>query len=390
MWSYIKKRLTINREMLNCKLLYLCFGGIVGAYAPYLHVFLCSIGCTTKQSGFLAGFRFLVSSCANPLWGYFADRTGHRKLVLFAMLLGAVVFVVPMPWVAYSLRNTSGNTTVWTNGTSTTTSPTFLSTTPAFTTTKMTGKKTKTTTATATAYTTAATTTTTTTSKPKPAQEPISSTLYSILFTMAIASALFIVPLPGYLDTIGANAARNSVSKASYGGQRIWGSVGSALSNYITGLASDHYHYAGMSPYTPSFFFLLTFLVVTLPVGLRLIDQGSPDTKKQNDTAKEKEEIPPPPPVAPGKLIWKMLKNYEVVFFYATLIVSGLSFNVGIYFSLLLIEKETPSTRANNSFGLVLGSLSNIVFFPLTGKIIKLMRGPTQAMMLSFAVYVVR
>ena len=221
---------------------------------------------------------------------------------------------------------------------------------------------------------------------------------------MALISAAFVIPLDGYLDTIGANAARNSLSKASYGGQRIFGSVGSSISYYATGLASDHYQYTGMSPYTPCFYFLLAYLVITL------IDQTNSNIKRALEAANDKEQPPNPPTTASleagkdkeqppnppttaaptGKLLWNMLTNCEVLFFYATIIVSGLSDNVSVYFTLLLVETEVPSTKAMNSFALVLCSISNMICFPLSGIMIRLLGAPTQAIMLSFLAYVIR
>ena len=99
----------VNREMISCKIMYILFGGITGTFSPYLHVFLESLGFRSDHAGFLTGIRFVLSSLANPVWGYFADRTGHRKLVLLLLCVGSALLVAPQPWIARSLRQTSSN-----------------------------------------------------------------------------------------------------------------------------------------------------------------------------------------------------------------------------------------------------------------------------------------
>ena len=155
-----------------------------------------------------------------------------------------------------------------------------------------------------------------------------------------------------------------------------------------------------MSPYTPGFYLLLAYLSLVFPFGLRVIDETNHNIKcaAEADNNVEKptkpiEEISPTPPKEArptGKLLCNMLKNYEVLFFYASLIVSGLSDQLNVYFTLLLIEKEVPNTKAMNSFSLILSSISNIIIFPVSRKIIRLLGGPMQGIMMSFPAYLIR
>ena len=67
---------------------------------------------------------------------------------------------------------------------------------------------------------------------------------------------------------------------ATYGGQRIFGDVGFSIANYAAGVACDHYEFEGMSQYTPVFYMVLVYILLTVPVGFYLIErsQGGKET----------------------------------------------------------------------------------------------------------------
>ena len=353
-WSW----LYINKEMVPCKLTYLLFGGVVGSYAPYLPMFLNSLGLTPAQAGFTIGLEFVVSSLANPLWGYFADRTGKRKLILLLLCLGSALLLTPIPWVALFIHQHYQN-----NNTTTTT------------------------------------TTTTEICNDVTDPEACTSTLRLVLTTLILLGALFYCPLSGYLDTIAANVIKHSRSKANYGSQRICGSIGSAMTCYVVGLAADHFNVGNLSPYTPAFLYYFCVALLIMPIAGRSIDKTNFSESSQVEDQENRENQEPADTDEGQKekegegvftLLVGMLRIPDNVIFLCTVLVSGTAFIIYVYFTLLLMKDEFQNTRAMMSLALVVECASNLIVFPLSATIIRLLRGPMQAVIFALATYSLR
>lgn len=304
----------------------------------------------------------MLSSLANPVWGYFADRTGKRKLVLFILCLGSVAWVVPQPWIAKCLQNHHNTHVNVTDDASDDVAARgyYLS------------------------------------------KEVTNNRLYYSLLTISSVSAIFIIPLPGYLDTIGVNVIKNCQTPATYGAQRIFGDVGFSIANYVAGMASDHYQESGMSQYTPVFYMLLLHLLLTIPIGYHLINQGTceqPTPAPQpheateattTDKEAEAEASNASPTLSVRMMLWKMMKNPDIVFFLCTVIISGVAWNTYNFFTLLLVNHVVPNTKAKMSLALVLGSVSNVVMFPASSTLIRFLGGPSQGIILALVAYFIR
>ena len=188
--------------------MYLLFGGITGTFSPYLHVFLESLGFRSDHAGFLTGIRFILSSLANPVWGYFADRTGNRKLVLFLLCAGSAVLVFPQPWIARSLRHSD----VPTNQTHTANATTVHIKEFYGSTNEMTGFN----------------------MVSSHGNKGYNDVLYYVMLGVSSLSAIFVIPLPGYLDTVAVNVINGPHGRgATYGGQRIFGDVGFRYLSFV-------------------------------------------------------------------------------------------------------------------------------------------------------------
>ena len=51
----------------------------------------------------------------------------------------------------------------------------------------------------------------------------------------------------GYMEAIALNAVKVSRKGASYGGQRLFGSLGIVAANFMTGALVDNYYFQGLS-----------------------------------------------------------------------------------------------------------------------------------------------
>jgi len=342
-----EKQRWCNVAMLPCKLTYMIWGGMVGTNSPYLNVFFVSIGLTPSQAGVMTGVRLISSSIANPLWGFVADYTGRRRLVMLIMCVGAASLVTPMPWIARALHQALPEST---NGT------------------------------------------TSSYGELPPGHQTDNSKLFYSLLSILVVGNVFAGPLFGYIDTIAMNVVKSSPTKATYGGQRIFGSIGFCMANFMAGLAADYYRVPGMSHYTPIFIIFFIYTTSIIPFGAYLIGQGNFEKIAQSSTTTAQQATGEN--VTQGgslrKHLWSMVRQVEFAFFMGTVLISGFAMSLSIYFSLLLVKDEMPRSKAQMSLVQVVASFSNLVLFPFTSKIIKLIGGPCHGLILSQCAYFVR
>ena len=70
----------INMIMLPCKIAYFSLFFAIGAFIPFLNVFLRSVGFRPTQIGLISGIRTGAQIMASPLWCAVADKTGRPKV----------------------------------------------------------------------------------------------------------------------------------------------------------------------------------------------------------------------------------------------------------------------------------------------------------------------
>ena len=65
--------------------------GSLGIFFPYYSLYLKQeLNLTGQQVGIAMGIFYLVGLISQPAWGYLADRTGARKIILIILSLGMV------------------------------------------------------------------------------------------------------------------------------------------------------------------------------------------------------------------------------------------------------------------------------------------------------------
>lgn len=331
----------IDLHMIPCKVMYIFWGGVNATIAPFLNPFFVNIGLTTSQAGFITGFRTIAALLANPLWGFLADYSGRRRLVAFVLCFGSLISLFPIPWLVHVIKGHSIVNTTCVNETLLTENITC--------------------------------------------QSHDNTLLFYVLVTILATGAIFVVPLPGFMDTIAMAVVKTRNSSATYGEQRIFGSIGFCLFHYLAALAADHYNVAGMSQYTAVYFFFAANVILVFPAAFFLIGQAKFNSAISNDTSKSDHRA------TMKKQAIRMITNPDNIIFFMTVFVSGLAMSIYIYFTLLLVKDIIPEApKSKRSLILVVGSSSSMIMYPFSSKVIKLLRGPTQGIIVALSTYFVR
>lgn len=82
----------IDKSLFSFKLFYLFYFGAIGAFIPYINVYLeSSRGLTGTQIGLITSTSLLVSVCLMPIWGIIGDKTQKYVLLVRVAVLGSLV-----------------------------------------------------------------------------------------------------------------------------------------------------------------------------------------------------------------------------------------------------------------------------------------------------------
>lgn len=82
----------LNRFSLSFKLFYLIYLGAVGAFVPYINVYLeKSMGLTGSQIGLITAISLVLGVCVIPIWGIVGDKTKKYNALLKLSLAASLV-----------------------------------------------------------------------------------------------------------------------------------------------------------------------------------------------------------------------------------------------------------------------------------------------------------
>lgn len=350
----------IDTRMLPAKFAYILYGGNVGSHVAFLNLFFTSVGLSAGQAGFITGIRFTSAALATPLWGYITDYTGRRKLILTILCIGAALPMFSMPWVSkWIYRQSDYAACSGANSTHANSSILF----PYHSVDEI--------------------------KQCELNKERAADTLFYVLMGIVTFASTFLVPLPGYIDTIVMNVVKTGDRKASYGGQRIFGSLGFSVANLLAGIAAEGYSFKDMSQYTAVFYLFLPYTLLMIPVGFHLIGQTSypPPTRKKMNTV-DQEAVPSGANIS--RLVWEQMKKFDVIFFMITVLLNGLSNNLFMNFAYMFVQDELMKTNTEMTFVVVTASMSEMLVFPLTSKIIRFVGGNPPAIAIGMFSYFIR
>ncbi len=80
-------------------LTYFALSGAFGVYTPYFQKLLSLQGFDEQKIGFICGAFDTFGIVAPPLWGWFSDRSRHRRRIIGAVALGAMVCFTSFGWI---------------------------------------------------------------------------------------------------------------------------------------------------------------------------------------------------------------------------------------------------------------------------------------------------
>lgn len=347
---FLRHVFSVDVNMIPAKIAYVLYGAILGLHLPYVVEFFKVVGLTTSQAGFISGIRYASSALAGPVWGIIVDYTGRRKLIMTIIAFGSAFPLFFMPWIARAIHpkvtHVCTNVTSAGNGT-------LLS-------------------ATLDACTDAA------------ARHKEVETMFFVFLVITVIGSMFVMCMPGYVDSVVINVVKSTPKETSYGAQRIFGSIGFTVANILGGVATDSYSSPTLTNYTAVFWMYLPCCLLLIPAGCYLVTQANFDAESAaaGKPAAEVEQAKPPVShdIESGGGTWKnslvmkvlrLMVKCDVIIFFLTVFMSGLGNSVYMGLSYTLVREEMHVTNTQKTFVVSTGSFSELAIFPFALRIIK-------------------
>lgn len=332
--SQQQRRQLINYEMIPAKFTYFLTDGFYGSINPFMNIFYLSLGLTASQAGAITGISFVVAFIAVPLWGMLADATGYRKLIYLILCIGTGSTVFSMPFIARAFT-TSNETCI----------PIYLNIT-SNTTVNMTSQI-----------------------ECFPRIQMSPNAIY-VLAMMNIVGYTFFPSLACYIHGLVMNVVNTRERKTNYGPQKVFSSIGYAFFNLCSGLLVDHYSPEGMSKYTAAFFVFLGCILFITPSGYYLVGQGK--WTKKEPQREDKTPI--------TYLLISVFKKLDSCLFLVTVAITGIANNIFQCFVFMLMEDTMHPSETLKTLTITTCVVAELIVFPLSSRIIKLVGGPIPAM----------
>ena len=320
----------VNRVMLPCKIAYLSLFTSLGAFEPFINVFLRSVGFSPAKVGLITGIRQLAQILGNPLWGILGDKTRKHKVLIVFLASAAVCFNFPLPWIAKKGKIIKEDQTLW-NGT-------------------MSDEKNST--------------------KNSLKSHSQFLCIVSITFSAGFVESSF----ENYVDGRTMKMIDHYKDGSTFGQQRFFGDIGYAFSSLMTAILTETINAdETLSIYAPLFFVYLIGMLSFILNSFFLFRQ--------------KLEVAKDSKIKIWRPLFSTIKKPYVIFFYATVLMNGTALGViqGFFF-LHLEDLGTPKIFMGIS--VLLQSSLGAIFFPFSARVIKFVGGPNMAEAISLLSFV--
>ena len=327
----------IEIRLLPAKLAFFLLYG-TGCIAPFLSVFLISIGLSASPVGLITGVSGAMKFFAGPICGGLADYTNCHKLVLTTLSLLSFALMVPLPWIPMLIKSIYPNKSLCENQGITLEQNEMCS---------------------------------------------VSGNIlfYIILFMLGTQSFLS-GSLPNFLDAAVVNVDIGKNKEVNYGTQRLFGAAGLGIASYIAGLAADNYNHPTLSRYTAVFFVYIPLMLIFLPIGNILLNQ----VEGRRERNKE-EHIPV------FKLILRLFSRMDNALILLIIFVMGTADGILFDFLYMLMTGEMKATKSFLGICTFVACFSEVIIFPFTAKIMTLVGGIFPSIIIGmfsfFCVYIV-
>ncbi|XP_066927428.1 major facilitator superfamily domain-containing protein 6-like [Clytia hemisphaerica] len=364
----LKELFKVDMYMLPAKICFFLTVGIDGTFKPYMVPFLVGVGLNKAEAGLVMGLRLLGMTFAGPLWGFITDKRQNHVFIVILMTIMSLVLVGGQPLLSLVIGDKSTNTC------------------PA-----------------PVAIETKANVTSNGISPTNQADSSINfrSTRFLVLLFINIFASAFDGCLISMMDAGVVKRILKSSKKKNFGRNRMFGAFGFSVGSILSGSLSDVFPYTDKVNCFAGAFVVLSLYLIGLAIASPFLFRES---TVKNEAAKPSElktfkesksnTIEKRPEVdvdeTPLKeIVFQTLKKFEMILFLLTVFVLGTLQGIYIGFTALRIkELDGSTTLVGITFGVVAFCTSLFMF--LAAKLIKLLRGPWNALCLACLSYVVR
>ena len=352
------------KDLIPAKLAYFSFYGFVGITFPYLNAFFVDIGLSVEQAGYINGFRTLFPLVTSPLLGLLADYTKKRKLILEILLILTVLIYFSVPWLASlfmkekpSSNTVSENVTYanMTHNHKTYTHPNYTNEDYRIDILKnMTVMESN--------------------------KESSNQQLFAIIFCWGILLGITGFPTIGMIDQIVMQRVSDYEKETSYGIQRLFAPVGYTVGTFLTGAMVDLYKSNPfLSEYTAIFFCGTPFTVlVCISVYFIKTRTANSKTPKKNSMR------------FLYKILLQNLTELKMIMFLLTVFILGVGYNLVNGYLVLFLEKELDTPKTVIGLILAMSSVCQIVVFPFSPQLKKMLGGAYSCFLLALISYFAR
>ena len=311
----------LNKTMLASKVAYCVYFFGSGAHLPFTSVFLRSVGFHPTRIGIITGLCQIARTISCPIWSALADKTRKHFLIVQFLSIAEILVNFPLPWIARSLSS-NVNYTCFNNEVSNATQNTTVSDVPF---------------------------------------EHASTPYFFSMVAVMVFAGLFEGAVPNFVDTRTMNLINQESPQSTFGQQRYFGAIGFGISSVVTGYMVKSIKTIGLSCYTPAFYLYLAGMVLFIGNNVFLF-KGKLAEKRETKVS-----------------IWKplcgILKKPRVLFFYATALMVGMAEGFQFGFVFLLME-EIEADKIVMGLTVLVSCTVEVMVFPVSAKIIRLLGGP--------------
>ena len=410
------KRIAVNKALLPAKAAYFFFYFSYSSVTPYIPVFMTAYGLNAEQAGFVLGARLFSQFFSGPLWGAIADKTRKYKFVLLLQIVISSILTFTAPYVPMVIPKTScgvipkahdNSTVITTMSSLAVTTPLFIQPTIIFgnqsvpMTEDRNAEAVKTTDVVLRGIN--STNSSITTEFPSISLSSQQQTKVKTnkvndgggsdsrckastdkLFTLMIIWFALIGAFDGGIPILIDNSVIDTIEKvksSDFGKQRLWGAVGFGLAAFASGVGIELSGSKGPNYFTMFYIFLGSN--VSLFISCCFLDMSG-HQHKNNLLNKEREKKP-----NLTKGLIKTFRKFNVSFFFLTVLIMGIA-NGLLYGFMFLYIQDLKGSKIIMGLSILVACSTEVIMFPISNSVIKLLRGNLIAIALSFAMYTVR
>ncbi|XP_066930946.1 major facilitator superfamily domain-containing protein 6-A-like [Clytia hemisphaerica] len=383
----------INPKAFPAKCSYFFEKARVVGFSPNLVMFLTSIGLNKAEAGFIGGLKMVGMLSGGIFWGYIADKWHcHRTIVLCACVM-SLLSILTQPLIGLHYGNAETNkcpTSVSMGNTNASVSIlkdcigdencTFANMTERPILPRFANNATK--------------------KLPDTKLDTRFNSFFVAMLLINIAIAFAEANSTSFIDT--GTLRQSQLSKDRpivFGRQRMFGSFGSGFGILASNIAVDYFPESNITCYTGIFVVyalfscLCCFFTLLLYRGLSFRKEANGEDSVDAEDAPLQETVGKKPEDGEtkgfNKLLLKTILRHDVLFFYATTLISGLQYSQVLSF-LFPYLKEMDGSSIHMTLSIVLPAISASVGFAFCKEIINILGGTWNSILFSFAMYFLR